>query len=242
MSSTEFKKIRSVLARKEVWQEAASLVDHLCVIKMGSDSAFPSSIVKATSEGVWLRFDDSKADRELFMMLHQQFTHEILGYLILREHRYYFVGRLSNQGDFRVFSEASEIFIPYQFEMFKLDRRSNFRVKLPESERFTAGVTEYQGKLIEVTGIVKDVSGGGFRLALREDPIFLNFEIGAKIKGEINPTKEKSILFEAMVRHFKKEGGLIECGVMILEDQIKSSYRLMALTLTLQRKLINLNY
>jgi len=230
------------LARKEVWQEAASLMDHFCVIKTDPDNACPGSVSKITTEGVWIRLDDTKIERSYFETLKDQLPFEVLGYLTVRDDRYYFVGKISRSQDFRMTPFSMEVFLPYQFEMFKLDRRANFRITLPDSDMFKAKIFEHNGKAINLVALIKDVSGGGMRLLCKDVEIAFSFKVNSKIKGELYPTKEKSIQFEGIIRHLKRVNGVTEFGIMITEDQIKSNYRLTALTLTLQRKLINQNY
>jgi c-di-GMP-binding flagellar brake protein YcgR len=135
-----------------------------------------------------------------------------------------------------------EVYLPFQFEMFKLDRRSNFRVKLPDSDQFEVKIFECNGKSLNLLARVKDVSGGGLRLLCNEADAACTLEINNKIKGELYPTKDKIIQFEGVIRHLKRSEGVIEFGVMIVEEHIKSSFRLTALTLTLQRKLIVPSY
>lgn len=237
---SEFKKLWSVLSRKEIWLSASSLTDHLCVIKIGSHSAFPGKIRAVSLEGVWVKLDQTKLEKALFLKTQNQLPVEVLGYLIVNEDRYYFVGQISNASDFKISELSLELFLPYRFEMFKLDRRSNFRVKLPESEFFEAVINEYENQACQIRTIVKDVSGGGVRLVCKDSEVFEGLRVDTKIKGSLKPTQEKTIQFEGVIRHFKRQNGYLEFGVMMIEDQIKSTYRLMSLTLTLRKKLMSL--
>jgi hypothetical protein len=243
MSNNDFKKVRSVITRKEIWQEACAVSDHLCAIKLGEDSAYPGIVFQATQEGVWVRLDQTKLERSLWESCQKALPFEILGFLTVKENRYYFVGKTEKKEDFKRTTLGMEIFLSYQFELFKLDRRSNFRVNLDKKDFFKAAILFYDGQAVEIKTLVKDVSGGGFRLIVSDSSQHnKSFQEGSKIRGELYPTKEKSISFEGVVRHSKYFDGFLEVGIMVVEDQIKSSFRLMALTLVLQRQLLNQQY
>lgn len=234
--SNDFKRLRSLISKKEVWQAASALSDHLCLIKLNSDTVYPGMIAQITPEGVWIKFDETKLQRSEFLDIQKVLPIEILGYLNSKDERYYFLGKLLSSDSFRVTSISIELFVKFQYEMYKLDRRSNFRVKLPEKDLFAAQISHINGKSCDVNSVVRDISGGGLRLAFDPQDKTLEIDVDSKLRGAFFPFGDKKVPFEGCVRHVQRSDEVFECGIMVTEEVIKSSHRLLALALIIQRK------
>lgn len=237
--SADFKKIRSVISRKEVWEKAATLSDHHALVRLGGDQTYLCTVGVFEKEGVWLKFDVNQMTKDLFYQLTRSFPVEMIGYLSVSTDRYYFLGNLKSEADVRVLVDGCQIFVPYQFDMYKLDRRSNFRVKLELNDQIPLKIEAIDGVKKEVFAKVTDISGGGFRAQIPQQEGQIAIKADTILSGEIKPSRDKVITFEGLVKHCTHSNSYYECGVMVFDDQTKSLNRLMALTLIWQKKILS---
>lgn len=235
--SKDFKKIRSVLARKEVWKEALRLKHHVFI--RVQDFFYPGHILTIEKEGVWIVLQVKYMER-LQNLLSSQRATDFVGYLNSNQERYYFYGQaLSKQNFLLETYEQASIFIRFDTDLFKLDRRSNFRVRLPDKERFPLLITELNGVPIKLNGLVRDISNQGIGFITGGESLNHNWALGDRIRGRIKSEEDKDIVFDGEVKHCSLPNDhTVRVGVMVIEDKMKSSYRLMSLTLLWQKKIL----
>lgn len=232
----DFKKIRSLVDRRKIWSQA-SQQEHLIVIKVG-DFSFPARIKSLTENGIWIQVTELPPGVSELKLEARYNEYELLGYLTSAEDRYYFLGILNLSQDYVQVAHTGELFIAFEFEVYELDRRGHFRVRLPDGERLPVHITHWCEQELSYQAQVVDLSGAGLRLQMEEGSKLKDWEVGQRIKGVIYSGPEKTIQFHGEIRHLTLTSGGAQFGLQIVEERMKSSYRLMALTLAWQRKLV----
>ena len=88
-------------------------------------------------------------------------------------------------------------------ELFHLQRRQNYRIKIPENYLAQILISELNKALVKLTGNINDLSSGGCRVTLMSATPEL--EIGDKISGHIVIGRRESLEIEGTIRHHKTE-------------------------------------
>lgn len=157
---------------------------------------------------------------------------EILGQFQIEEDRFFINGQMSLLGDQAVISFAGEI--------FKLQRRSNFRISLPPSFPMYANVTQIAGKPSAFEARLADMSAGGCRIYFPESGP--NLASGTDIQIVLHPPSGRDFDFRAVVRHtqsvvFRNEIQA-QFGLEFLEVPKATHLRLTSLVMDLQHRVI----
>lgn len=87
--------------------------------------------------------------------------------------------------------------------IFQLQRRENFRVRIPESYGTLVGIGNINGHAFNLRGSVIDLSAGGCRITMKgNDPLL---KAGDRISGEMLIGRKPELPFEGVIRHVKQE-------------------------------------
>ncbi len=239
MSDKDFKKIRSVLTRKEVWKSSYEN-QATCFIKFFDDTKM-AQLYKLEDDYLIFKIAEAAFTKQEQSTLKQRVLDkdiEILGFLNNNQERYFFSG-IAKGHDLAFIQEDLLLKLSYRADLFLLDRRGHLRVKIPSSYGLVAHLTKIQNKNIHIQALIVDISANGLKLFIQKRELLLDLEIGFKFFLQIQAGPHKTIAVEAKVRHLSESADhYTAVGLMIDESQIKSSYRLMALALSLQKKFL----
>jgi hypothetical protein len=136
--------------------------------------------------------------------------------------------------------EGIEIFFIAEFDLFHLQRRQNYRVKIPESYKAIMNVTDVNDQTIKLTANLYDISSGGCRMVYQNDKVILKMDDVLKTRVTIGSKDPLEIT--AMVRHIALDPLNKKASVLGLEFKPLSpalESRLFAITMDLHRELFS---
>ncbi|UYL09151.1 PilZ domain-containing protein [Bdellovibrio sp. SKB1291214] len=152
---------------------------------------------------------------------------EFLGYFFLGGEKYYFEGTAT------VYSNRCQFSLPT--EMFHLQRRQNYRVRIPQSYQAFFDVTEINGSAANIHCKLGDLSSQGCRLV--EKLPGTSFKNNDAVKGKLLINKNSPIELEAEVRHVKTEEGYQYIGIEFQKLSAIQENNLFALTMEIHKEL-----
>jgi hypothetical protein len=120
---------------------------------------------------------------------------DILGNFFIGGERYFFKTPVRVEGNIVILRMDTEI--------FHLQRRQNYRIRIPEKYQATLLISSHNKAAIKLSAQLIDLSSGGCRVALAASLPIL--ETGDRIDGHIVIGKKDSIEIEGTVRHHKLE-------------------------------------
>lgn len=223
MEKKPFEKIRSLLVKKEIFESSVS-GESILTIKFQTDDLFQVQCLEVRDDNLIGRAQE---------VLPASGVHSVLGFLTIKEDRYFLDGKAVVKGDL--------LAIPTKIETYRLERRKTLRVQVPDSYPIKVILNHLNQKLAYSEGLVLDVSGGGFKFRFLNPAGQIELAAGHLLAGTIHVASGKTIPFEGEIRHL---GGseVFSFGVEVKDSKIKSSHRLMALSLDLQQRLARLIY
>ena len=136
--------------------------------------------------------------------------------------------------------EGSEIVFATVFELFHLQRRQNYRVKIPDSYKSHFDVTTINGQKAKLTGILYDISSGGCRAGFKQDSSLI--KIDDVLTASVCIGRREPIEVVAHVRHAKPDTQNKEIQVFGLEFKPLSpalENRMFGITMDLHRELFS---
>jgi hypothetical protein len=136
-------------------------------------------------------------------------------------------------------SELQTIFFTNELEIFHLQRRQNYRIKIPESYTARFEVTAVNKSPVKWTGRLDDLSSGGCRVAA-QNPI--PFKINDDLDARLLVGRRDPIDLVVKVRHLKAdEEKKTEVMVGMEFERLNTSIenRMFAITLELHRELFS---
>lgn len=218
MEKKPFEKIRSVLVKKEIF-EASVTGESILTIKFQTDELFQVQCLEVRDDNLIGRAQET---------LPTDGVHSVLGFLTILEDRYFLDGKAVVKGDL--------LAIPIKIEAYRLERRKTLRVQVPDNYPIKVILSHVNQKLAYSEGLVVDVSGGGFKFRFLNATDQAGLAVGQVLAGTIHVASGKTIPFEGEVRH---RGGaeIFSFGIEVKDNKIKSSHRLMALSMDLQQRL-----
>ncbi|MBO9666645.1 MAG: PilZ domain-containing protein [Bdellovibrio sp.] len=123
---------------------------------------------------------------------------EFLGYFFIGGEKYYFEGRISvTQGKF---------YIPLPKELFQLQRRQNYRVRVPENYQAFFTIVSVNSLPHTVTGNLADLSAQGCKVVSKITA--LQMKVADKVTGHLVIGKNSPIEIQGIIRHIKNEDSL----------------------------------
>ncbi|QLY24961.1 flagellar brake protein [Bdellovibrio sp. KM01] len=128
---------------------------------------------------------------------------EFLGYFFLGGEKYYFEGTATVYGN--------RCQLPLPKEIFHLQRRQNYRVRIPAGFQAFFDITQINNSAVKIHAKLGDLSAQGCRLIEKET--VATFKMGDILKGKLLIAKNSAIQLTAEVRHVKTEGGNQMVGV-----------------------------
>ncbi|MBS1971371.1 MAG: PilZ domain-containing protein [Bdellovibrionales bacterium] len=155
---------------------------------------------------------------------------ELLGNFFLGGERYFFKTPVKVDQDVVVLRMDSDL--------FHLQRRQNYRIKIPENYQATLLISSLNKAPVKLTGQLYDLSSGGCRVVLTASTPVL--EHGDIIEGHVVIGKRESLEIEGTVRHHKIEKGAnVTKQIFGIEFKPLSSLlegKLFAITMDLHRE------
>jgi hypothetical protein len=124
-------------------------------------------------------------------------------------------------------------------ELFHLQRRQNYRIKIPENYLSKFSISAANGFPVKVSGTLYDLSSGGCRVTVNAALPVLG--TGQEITGQVVIGNREPIDFEGTIRHYKMEGSTPQTTKQIFGVEFKplSTFlegKLFAVTLDLHRE------
>ncbi len=120
---------------------------------------------------------------------------DVLGSFFLGGERYFFKTPVSIEGDL--------VILRMDTDLFRLQRRQNYRIKIPESYKASLLISVHNKIPTKLKGQLLDLSSGGCRIALVANAPIL--ESGDRLEGHITIGNRESLEIEATVNHHKIE-------------------------------------
>lgn len=122
---------------------------------------------------------------------------ELLGNFFLGGERYFFKTPVKVDGDVVV--------LRMDRDLFHLQRRQNYRIKIPENYQATLLISKLNGGTVKLSGQISDLSSGGCRVTLTAaDPLLKTDDV---LNTHVVIGKRESLEIEGIVRHHKVEKG-----------------------------------
>ncbi|MGZ3793428.1 MAG: PilZ domain-containing protein [Bdellovibrio sp.] len=128
---------------------------------------------------------------------------DYLGYFFIGGEKYYFRSVEKLQND--------KVLIPLAENLYRLQRRQNYRVRIPENYHAYYNIVSVNGRAQNLVGRLGDLSSQGCRTVYPENTHALKEE--DKVIGHLIIGKRAPIEIEGIVRHLKPEGKLQNCGI-----------------------------
>lgn len=155
---------------------------------------------------------------------------ELLGNFFLGGERYFFKTPVKVDGDVVV--------LRMDADLFHLQRRQNYRIKIPENYQATLLISSVNRLGVKLSGQISDLSSGGCRVILTaSEPLLKPDDV---LDAHVVVGKRDSLEIEGIVRHHKVEkGAAITKQVFGVEFKTLSSLiegRLFAITMDLHRE------
>ncbi len=136
--------------------------------------------------------------------------------------------------------DDGEVFFMTAFDLFHLQRRQNYRVKIPESYNATMSIEEINGQAVKLKAQLYDISSGGCRMVYESGKIILKMDDFMKTRVIIG--RKDPMEISAMVRHIAPDPLNKKAHVLGLEFKPLSpnmESRLFAITMDLHRELFS---
>lgn len=219
-----FEKVRSNIEKKRIFERMAASQGKI-VLKDAQDRMFDFHCVSLSQEGA-VGVLDPKHPQTSAQNL------EILGQFQIEEDRYFINGKMAILGD--------QVVVSMEGEVFKLQRRSNFRIALPPSLPMYANITQIAGKPAALEVRLADMSAGGCRIYFPEGGP--NLASGVEIQIVLHPPSGRDFDFKAVIRHTQsvvyKNEIQAQYGIEFLEIPRATHQRLTSLVMDLQHRII----
>lgn len=126
--------------------------------------------------------------------------------------------------------------------LYKLQRRSNFRVRIPLGYGAKVEINSINETHVSIILPLGDLSAGGFSFEASQN-LEIKIEKGQYIKGNILVGGKFKKNFEALVRHIghigSKGSGLIKCGLEFQNLSTTDKETFMKVTMELQRDMFS---
>lgn len=151
---------------------------------------------------------------------------EFLGHFFIGGEKYYFEGVAT------VYSHGCQFPLPK--EIFHLQRRQNYRARIPLGFQAFFDVTEINSSPTKFQAKLGDLSSQGCRL-IEKDTV-ASFKKDDTIKGRLLIAKNSAIEITAKVRHVKNEGGNQIVGVEFQGLTPIQENKLFALTMEIHKE------
>lgn len=218
-----FERIKSSRERLELFQSLSQLkLDLLC--KAQEDSLFSfkiNSVDPKEVRGRLVAIDKIPSQGGAAVMQ-----------VVLEQDRYFFNCELEISGN-----EAS---FKWDVPIYKLQRRSSFRIPIPESLEFSLNLIQLNGKAIFWEARVVDFSEGGIKCFLHDPDRQLS--VADSLKLAVHAYHGKNLELEAVVRHAQKvaqyENIHLHYGIEFINVSASVKSKLVALSLDLQRRIV----
>lgn len=155
---------------------------------------------------------------------------EYLGYFFIGGEKYYFQARAQ--------VAANMIVIGIPLELYHLQRRQNYRVRLPEIYPAFYNIVQINSIPQQISGRLADMSSQGCRVVYRMDTPLL--KINDKVVGELVINNRAPIEVKGIVRHIKVHEGNKVSQTFGIEFSPLSSIlesKLFAITMELHKEL-----
>lgn len=155
---------------------------------------------------------------------------EFVGYFFLGGEKYYF------QGVAQVHS--GKYSLPLPKELYHLQRRQNYRVKVPTSYQSYFNIVSVNGAPQTIVGQVADLSSQGCRVVYRMDNPMM--KVGDKVVGHLVIGKRPPMELQGEVRHIKVDEGnkvIQTFGIKFTPLQSIMENKLFAITLEIHKEL-----
>lgn len=118
---------------------------------------------------------------------------EFLGYFFLGGEKYYFEGIIV------AYQNKYSVQLPK--ELYHLQRRQNYRVRVPEGHTASFNIINVNGAAIKVAGQLADISSQGCRVIYRmNNPVM---KIGDHVLGHLTVGQRSAFELPGIVRHIK---------------------------------------
>lgn len=145
------------------------------------------------------------------------------------DEKYLFSSHYSKRG--------KSILISTQVKLYHLQRREDFRLRLPSAYRVSFEISKHNQIEQKMSFQVLDLSGGGCRVASKVS--LAKLKIGDHLVGELNLPDRSAIAVHAEIRHEENPDGLLshDLGLMFIGMSPPIKNRLAALVLDLYRQL-----
>ncbi|HEY8271558.1 MAG TPA: PilZ domain-containing protein [Pseudobdellovibrionaceae bacterium] len=155
---------------------------------------------------------------------------DILGNFFIGGERYFFKSSVRTDADI--------VILRMDTELFHLQRRQNYRIKIPENYPAALHLSSYNDTSINLKGQLADLSCGGCRVVVAADlPLF---EIGGHIDGKIIIKNRDPLAIEGILRYHKFEKSISNprqiFGVEFISLTALMEGKLFALTMELHRE------
>lgn len=155
---------------------------------------------------------------------------ELLGNFFIGGERYFFKTPVRVENDV--------VILRMDADLFHLQRRQNYRIKIPDSYQAQFLITSHNKRPIKLSGQIYDLSSGGCRVSLAAaDPIL---ETEDRIDGHIAIGNREPLEIEGTIRHHKieKSGALTKqiFGVEFKPLSTQIEGKLFAITMDLHRE------
>jgi hypothetical protein len=136
--------------------------------------------------------------------------------------------------------EGGEIVFNAAFELFHLQRRQNYRVKIPESYKAHLDIVSINGQQAKMVGTLYDVSSGGCRAAYKKNSSLI--KIDDVLEALIYIGRREPLQVTALVRHAKPDPQDKDTQIFGLEFKPLSpalENRMFGITMDLHRELFS---
>ena len=118
---------------------------------------------------------------------------DFLGHLFIGGEKYYF--------ESKAVAQPGRLLIPLPREIYHLQRRQNYRVKVPESFKAFYNIVEINSKRQTIVGPLEDISAQGCRVTYQlEKPLM---KLNDYVTGHLIVGKNAPIEIQGQVRHIK---------------------------------------
>lgn len=149
----------------------------------------------------------------------------LLGHFFLNEQKYYFKCSTKIEDGF--------LLIPFGIELYHLQRRQHFRVRIPEQFPAVFNIIELNGESTSIRATLRDFSSQGTRLLL---PQALKSDlIEKKLYGQLVIKDNPPIELRGIIRHIQEVPPLMGVEFSPLSDQLEA--KLFSISLELHKQL-----
>jgi hypothetical protein len=125
----------------------------------------------------------------------------------------------------------------YSEPIYHLQRREDYRLKIPASYRALLENSAVNGKAMKFSALIADLSAGGCRVSL--DLSLYALKVHDEVRGHIFLPDRSPIEFIALLKHQRPDPaqkGLTICGLQFINQSSKQKNRIAALVMDLYRE------